>query len=188
MKKVLQILGVILALTFFVSSPALAQTQFGWTDASSSTVDTTIGQVPADAYKAGYNGTPSVPDDTLYACRGQYKDSVQPGKLWKSWCHIGWGGKEVLLNEYEVLVTDPGNMTLSWIPSATGALKPANLVYGGYNDNSEGYRGYPLDLCRVAYKGGVHPGKLWEDMCHIGWGGKEVYFKEYEILTLDANL
>lgn len=187
MKKILQVLGVMFAFTCFISSPALAQTQFGWTATNSDAVDTTIGKVPAGAYHAGENGPGEyVPDDSLYACRGEYQNSVQPGKLWKSWCHIGWGGKEVLLNEYEVLVTEPGNMTLSWLPSGTGEPKPENLVYGGYNDDSEGYGGYPLDLCRVAYNGGVHPGKLWKDMCHIGWGGKERYFDNYEVLTLKA--
>jgi len=188
MKKILQVLGVILAFTCFISSPALAQTEFGWTATNSDAVNTTIGEVPAGAFPAGISSNTSVSDRHLYACRGEYKNSIQPGKLWKSWCHIGWGGKEVLLNEYEVLVTAPGNMNLIWLFSGTGEPKPANLVYGGYNDMSEGYGGYPLDICRTAYKGGVHPGKLWKDMCHIGWGGKEVYLKDYQVLTLDANL
>lgn len=188
--QILKIVTLALAVVFLFNAPAFAEQQFFWQDSNSRMVNTTIGDVPPGSFNGGFNGPiEPVPDDSLYVCRGDYQESVQPGKLWKSWCHIGWGGKEVLLDEFEIMVTRPGNMELDWSPSYTGAPKPKNIVQGGYSSAfAEGFGGYPLYICRTPYQGGVHPGKLWKDMCHLGWGGKEVYLKDYEILTLYAPL
>ena len=40
----------------------------------------------------------------LLICRGTLQDGVHPGKVWEGKCHIAWGGKEVPLNVFEVLV------------------------------------------------------------------------------------
>jgi len=172
------------AVGILFASSAMAQTQFAWTPTNSKQVDTTIGKVPQGSLKGGHNGPiEPVPNDSLYVCRGNYKNSVHPGKLWKSWCHIGWGGKEVLLDTFEVLTTKPGRLGLKWVP--TYSAKDA--VQGGYNDMSEGFGGYPLFICRVSYQNGVHPGKLWKGNCNIGWGGKEIPFDKYEVLTLTGQ-
>ncbi|MEK8022028.1 MAG: DM9 repeat-containing protein [Candidatus Parabeggiatoa sp.] len=159
--------------------------QFTWTATDSNQVNTTIGKVPSGAFKAGYNGPiEPVKDNSLYVCRGNYKNSVHPGKLWKSWCHIGWGGKEVLLGKYDVMTTKGGKMQLVWVSSNS---IPPLAVQGGYNDTSEGYGGYPLMVCHGPYKQGVHPGKLWKGNCNIGWGGKEITLTNYQILVIKAN-
>lgn len=60
------------------------------------------GQVPSSAIPAGResNGV------KLYVCRGNYKGGVHSGKVRSAFggCNIGWGGKEVKVNPYEVLV------------------------------------------------------------------------------------
>ena len=174
------------AFVLFGSSSALAQQQFRWEDSNSQSVDTTVGRVPTGAFQGGENGPAEpVSDDSLYVCRGEHRNGVHPGKLWKSWCHIGWNGEEILLNEFEVMVASPGRMTLNWVASATGAQHPGNTVQGGYGDDSQGFNGYPLDVCQAEYQGGVHPGKLWVDMCHISWGGQEIPMTEYNLLTFD---
>lgn len=166
-----------------LATSAMAQTQFAWTQTDSGQVDTITGKVPAGAFKGGNNGPiEPVPDDSLYVCRGHHQNSVHPGKLWKSWCHIGWGGKEVLLKQFEVLATKPGKMSLEW-----GSPSGAMMVQGGYNDMSEGFGGYPLSVCQAPYKDGLHPGKLWKGNCNIGWGGKEIPLKDYKVLILKAN-
>ncbi|MEM9485301.1 MAG: DM9 repeat-containing protein [Cyanobacteria bacterium P01_F01_bin.116] len=178
----LAVLPVVFGL--FGSSAAFAQQQFRWESSNSQSVNTTVSTVPAGAFVAGANGpVEPVSDDSLYLCRGEYRNGIHPGKLWKSWCHIGWGGQEVLLDEFEIMVTSPGNMTLSWVPSSTGAQHPTNTIPGGYNDDAEGFNGYPLRVCQAEYQGGVHPGKLWRDLCHIGWGGREITITEYNLLT-----
>ena len=171
--------------SLFFSATTIAQTQFAWTPVDSNQVDTTIGKVPSGAFKGGYNGPiEPVKDDSLYVCRGNYKNSVHPGKLWKSWCHIGWGGKEVLLDKYDVMITKVGKMQLEWVASNSS---PLTAVQGGYNDASEGYGGYPLMICRGPYKKGVHLGKLWKRNCNIGWGAKEVILTDYQVLVIKAN-
>ena len=40
----------------------------------------------------------------LYICRGFYNDSIQPGKLVRDRCNIGFGGREIELSDYEILV------------------------------------------------------------------------------------
>jgi len=59
---------------------------------------------------------------------------------------------------------------------ATKGGYPEGAVKGGHEE------GHPLVLCRAAHGGGVHPGKIVGDSCCIGWGGKEVYAADYEVL------
>ena len=164
------------------SMSTMAEVQFTWTSANSKDVNTTTGKVPPGSFKGGYNGSAeSVSDDSLYVCRGNHKNSIHPGKLWKSNCLIPWGGSEILLDKFEVMTTKPGNLQLKWV-----APYAANMpVQGGYNDMVEGFGGYPQPICRAPYKGGVHPGKLWKGSCLIPWSGKEIIIKSgYEVLNL----
>ncbi len=64
---------------------------------------------------------------------------------------------------------------VKWAAS-TGRL-PANAFIGG----SEGRR--KLAVCRAAYKGGTHPGKVVAGRCNIGWGGKEIVISKFEVMT-----
>lgn len=68
-----------------------------------------------------------------------------------------------------------------WVPF-TGVI-PENAVVGGYEN------GQPMYVGRVAFEGGMHPGKVIAGgYCNIGWGGKEYSFdKDFEILTAPAN-
>lgn len=45
----------------------------------------------------------SVGDTRMLVCRASYNNSIHPGKEWDGKCYIGWGGKEVALDQYEVL-------------------------------------------------------------------------------------
>lgn len=44
--------------------------------------------------------------EELFICRANYKNGIHPGKIRPAFrgCDIGWGGKEVTIGEYEVLV------------------------------------------------------------------------------------
>ena len=66
------------------------------------------------------------------------------------------------------------NAQLSW-QKYNGSI-PSNAVIGGEENGGQ------LAVCRCEHMGAKHPGKVVANMCHIGWGGKEVYKKEYEIL------
>ena len=60
------------------------------------------GHVPSNAIKGGHesDGTP------LYLCSGEHMGGTHPGKTRDGFagCNIGWGGKEVAINPYEILV------------------------------------------------------------------------------------
>ena len=48
-------------------------------------------------------------------------------------------------------------------------------------------KGQRLPLCRAAHSGGLHPGKVVNGRCHIGFAGAEMNVETFEVLTLSAN-
>jgi len=53
----------------------------------------------------------------------------------------------------------------------------AQYVYGGAE------RGRKLGVCRASYKGGTHLGKVVAGKCNIGWGGKGIVLKSFQVLV-----
>jgi len=56
---------------------------------------------------------------------------------------------------------------------------PAGAIRGGVDDNGR----IPLFICRAHYRNGIHPGKLREGRCNIGWGGEEIVLRRFEVLV-----
>lgn len=110
----------------------------------------------------------------LFICRGKYRDGMHPGKVVGGRCNIGWGGREIALDYYQVLVS---HAPLGWVSASYGAVPP-NAVPGGYA------HGQPLYICQVEFNGGVHPGKVVGQMCNIGWGNREVTIPYYNVLVM----
>ena len=136
---------------------------FTWVAASN-------GQVPRGAFVAGSEkGRP------LYLCHAGYNNGVHPGKVVDKDCHISWGGKEVLVRNYEVL-TVPRSARLDWVSASNGRI-PRGAVQGGYE------KGRPLYVCQASYKGGLHPGKVVDQRCDISWGGRAVVISNYQVLV-----
>ncbi|HEY9675367.1 MAG TPA: DUF3421 domain-containing protein [Waterburya sp.] len=128
------------------------------------------GKVPQDAVVGG-----QVSGQNLYVCRAEYEGALHPGKLWKGNCNIGFGGQEVVLNNYEVLIQASNSR---W-QSPVNRRLPNGTVVGGQAS------GQNLYVCRAEYQGDFHPGKLWRGNCNIGLGGQEVVLDEYEVLVQD---
>lgn len=131
-------------------------------------VTTTRGNLPRGAV-----GGARAEGRDMYVCRGYYRDGVHPGKYWRGECHIGWGGKEVRLDHFEVLV-QPGGV--NWQPASAGHI-PSPCVEGGRD------QGHTQCVCRGYYRDGVHVGKTWNGRCNIGWGGREVVLDNFEVLV-----
>ena len=123
------------------------------------------GTVPPGGYVGG-----SEQGRRLYVCRAAYQSGTHPGKLVGSNCNIGWGGREIVLPNYEILI-DSGSFR--WV---RGGSVPSNAVVGGTEP------GRTLYVCRASYNGGTHPGKWIAGRCNIGWGGREIGLPG-EILT-----
>jgi hypothetical protein len=68
-----------------------------------------------------------------------------------------------------------------WVWADNGYVPPGAIV-GGF----EAYPGrQPLYLCRGAFRGGWHPGKLRPAFrgCNISWGGREIRIGRYQALV-----
>lgn len=70
--------------------------------------------------------------------------------------------------------------SLKWEPFRGGI--PSNAVNGGQEN------GRSLPVCRTNYNGAMHPGKVVANMCNIGWGGKEIVARSYEVLVNDGGV
>lgn len=116
---------------------------------------------PAGAVGGQENGQP------LYVCRARYQGGLHPGKLLSGSCNIGYGGKEIIVPNFEVLIGSG-----DW-----GAPRPrlANAFIAGQENNS------PLYLCRGRYNNGTHPGKVVDGRCNIGFGGEEKMLNDFEV-------
>lgn len=115
----------------------------------------------------------------LYACRFQVNaNEKQSGKAWNNTCYVGLGGREISrsLALSEVLVVDGGQ----WVRVSDGKVPDGTVLVGNL-------RSGPLHVCRAKVGNGeMHPGKLWNNTCYVGWMGRELAVKEYEVLLPGA--
>jgi hypothetical protein len=132
---------------------------------------------------------------SLYLCRTSYQGGIHPGKLINGRCNIGYGGREVQLDRYETLVTQRSGANPT--SQSTSPSPPTNpsLNMGFYWENQLTNQAFPVGLernqplysCRVAYQGGLHPGKLVGSQCNFGFGGKEIQSRSYQILSFNGT-
>ena len=136
------------------------------------------GMVPANAIIGGNEA-----GRTLPVCRAIYNKGVHPGKVVGKNCNFGYGGKEVLAPQYDVLVGNPAVLNKSpqlvrWI-AAQGGQVPPGAFFGAYEP------GRPiLPICQAPYQGGVHVGKVVGRNCNFGYGGLEVLSPQYAVLVV----
>ena len=139
------------------------------------------GAVPPNAIIGG-----NEPGRTLPVCRAIYNKGVHPGKVVGKNCNFGYGGKELLAPQYDVLVGNPAvlNKTpqlVRWI-AAQGGQVPPGAFFGAYEP------GRPiLPICQAPYQGGVHVGKVVGRNCNFGYGGLEVLSPQYAVLVVGKN-
>ncbi len=138
------------------------------------------GNVPVNAVVGGQeNGK------NIVVCRGQYNGNYHPGKLINTHCNIGWGGREIVIRKFEILINE-GNVNLKWVRIIKGNL-PSNMVEAGKEN------GQPLYVGRVTRSdGSVHPGKVLKSgsdyICNYGYGGAEITEKNnFEVLTITES-
>jgi hypothetical protein len=139
-------------------------------------VDASGGNIPPGAFRGGREGAPGFED--LFICRAMVNGGLQPGKVRPGLgaCNIPFGGAEVRVTNYQVLVS--GNF--GWVRIRGGI--PPRAVRGGYDVPPQSP---PLFVCQAPYQGGIHPGKTrpdW-DSCHISWGGQEITVDRYAVLV-----
>ncbi len=143
-------------------------------------------KMPDGRYDGGYDTSFNA---ALSVCRARHEGGVHPGKLFGGKCNIGFGGKEVVFDEYDVLVA---RQDAFWhIGSKQKLDLSSGLVAGREAD------GRPLYGCVARHSSGwaifqqyqgYHPGKLVAGQCNFGWGGKETSSSEFLVWGLGAPL
>ncbi len=127
--------------------------------------------LPANAVLGGGENNPS---RGLYVCRASYQGGMFPGKLVAGDCNISWGGDEIRLPRYQVLVSHMNKY--GWLPANYGAIPP-NAIPGGFEN------GRTLYICQANWQGGVHPGKVLGGGCDFGYGGIRISVPFYNVLV-----
>jgi hypothetical protein len=130
----------------------------------------------------GGPGNAPEPGSPMYICRGQVQGSVTPGKWVKGNCNVAFGGKEVVLTQYQIAYGDA-----LWQPYG-------NTTYGLLRTGTDS-DGTPLFSCRVHYNPGFpqgdqgnQPGKLLNGACRIPYGGGELVIgPPFEVLSVDGG-
>jgi hypothetical protein len=116
-------------------------------------------------------------------CRASYQNGIHPGKLVGSACNIGWGGKEIVIaSGFQVLVRQTDPLYEQYFPMdnwvAPTFMDSNNTFFGGVVGTT------PLRVCRAQQNNAWHPGKEVDGKCNIGWGGNEMVFPQYQVLSL----
>jgi hypothetical protein len=131
------------------------------------TVGASGGNVPFGAVRGGID----TDGQALYMCTAAYGNGQHPGKVRQQFgaCYIPYGGREVAVHSYQVLV-----------PTWSGSGTPDYDFGTGHEPN-----GAVLYTCRGHFEGGLHPGsKTYGGDCNFGWGGLEQSLSEgFDILT-----
>lgn len=146
------------------------------------------GALPQTAFKSGYdafateeNGqaiakTPATP---LYLCRAIHDGTIYPGKYEKGSCLISLNKTQYRKPIFQVLVNVPSE-NVTWSSTKAGGFLPLQ----GFAFASGGDSKQKIYTCRAAYKAGLHPGRIADNQCFIGWRGAEIALSDYEILYI----
>ncbi|KAF8482951.1 hypothetical protein DFH94DRAFT_843948 [Russula ochroleuca] len=139
-------------------------------------------KIPPSAIEAGRDKD----NHPIYIARAYFEDSLQIGKasqVFKEGAAIGYGGRVVELNKFEVLIGDPkGIRWVSYSYQLDLQRLGATPVEGGKEAN-----GTPLYIARVKYSGGVHTAKVGTHLpaAQLAFSGTEVSVEDYEVLCLN---
>ena len=117
----------------------------------------------------------------LYACRTPAGAGLISGRYRPDFdgCHVGVGGKEVSVTDFEVLTT-------SWLDESNGAIPPDSFAAG--QRATMGAATYfnvtPLNPCRTAYQASIQVGEVaaGDRGCSFAFGGRQVTEAKYQVL------
>ncbi|KAL5536402.1 hypothetical protein ACEPAF_224 [Sanghuangporus sanghuang] len=121
---------------------------------------------------------------TLNSLKSAFGSSWTPGcpalNDFEDLCKKNWG-KPPIESDGPIKFESPSDLFgsgLYWVAASSGFLPQEAISAGMQGDNIE------LFVARVAYKGGLHPGKATRAKCYIGYDGDEIEFTSgYEILV-----
>ncbi|KAJ8913705.1 hypothetical protein NQ315_007422 [Exocentrus adspersus] len=119
-----------------------------------------------------------VDGDLIYVGKARYKDDWLPAKVvaGKLKAYVSYGGKEIALNKCKLLC---GLQCYTWVKSSFGSV-PTGAVEGGITSTGE-----RLFIGRARHAGSISVGKIHPShgVLYIPFGGKEISYHYYEVLT-----
>ena len=134
------------------------------------------------------NAVPISEDPALnaYVCRSFYNEGTHPGQLQDGQCHIEWGGEEVIPDNHEVLLEEPGYFR--WMPGSNGEFPPDAFLAG--DEKGVNLYSCAVDLVLEDENGGVieagmRAGKLIGQNCNIAYQGFGYESPDYAVLVVD---
>ncbi|KAH8353906.1 hypothetical protein KR067_001065, partial [Drosophila pandora] len=140
---------------------------FAWVPSAS-------GGVPPNAVRSGTTRT----GEPLYVGRGHHAGSLTVGKVHPSHgcLYIPFGGQEVRINTYEVLIYQRHD---TWVAASPGFMPPGAVVAGHDSDRTPIYAG------RALHEGEMLPAKVVpsKGCAYVCYGGYEIQKYNYEVLT-----
>ncbi|XP_022233369.1 uncharacterized protein LOC111081577 isoform X1 [Drosophila obscura] len=132
------------------------------------------GGVPPNAVRSGTTRT----GEPLYVGRGHHAGSLSVGKVHPSHgcLYIPFGGQEVRINTYEVLIYQQQDV---WVPASPAYTPPGAVVAGHDSDRTPIYAG------RANHEGEMLPAKVVpsKGCAYVCYGGYEFQKPTYEVLT-----
>ena len=163
--QTMKIVKSILLASILILSSNITSAQLEWVEFN--------GELPSKAVIGGVETHRS-----LAVCRCEYKGAMHPGKVVDGKCNIGWGGKEIRSESFEVLV-NKGVVEIDWLK--TNGKLPDHAIEAGDE------KGRALYVGRAHHENGTHPGKVFAaggtNICNIGYGGKEITYNTFEVLV-----
>lgn len=131
------------------------------------------GAVPPNAVRTGMTTT----GEPLYVGRGHHANSLTVGKIHPSHgcLYIPFGGQEVRLSTYEVLVFDQRE---NWVASTPNYTPPGAVVAGHDSDRA------PIYVGRALHEGEMLPCKFIpsKGCAYVCYGGYEMNKRNFEVL------
>lgn len=139
------------------------------------------------------NGNTNGPTPNIFKDGGSSWHIGKAGTHLKNGMSYSYGGKEYNVgyfrmpsgnnySHFTLCLTKKGKKIykegrIKWVRASNGNI-PSGAVKG-INKKENQY------VCRISWKGGVHPGKLINNACFIGYGGYEKSSQSYEVLVIN---
>ncbi len=136
----------------------------------------------------------------LYICHARFKNlGVHPGQYTTKGCRITYAGKSYEEKQFALLAS---KAKTTWQPSdSIYQMDQQRQYYQAYRPKPIGIfplnsslpksslpivggheKGHSLYICRGLYKNQIHLGKVVTGNCNIGYQGKEIYLRGFEVL------
>lgn len=153
--------------------------------------------IPANRINAGLTGGPAV-----YICHAQYQNlGVHPGTLTADGCLISYAGNSYTEKNYQVLT---GTGKISWRASTFVPRFNPPGIFGGpgpvimpgiqAQNNFQTMpiiggreQGHNLYVCRTIVDNAMHVGKVVFNNCNVGYQGKELMQRDFQVLFSDGG-